>query len=119
MSRATTSRSATSRSTTIRSPVIRATLIRSTLIFLAAAGIGLQAGCVTTTLAPGAASVRLVKNQADVASCKPMGNVRRPADDNVDIRNLTVGLGGDTLFVTEDVLGSFVKAGIAYQCGRT
>ena len=112
-------RSTTLRPTLIRSTMIRSTMIRTTLILLAVAGIGLQAGCVTTTLAPGAESVRLVKNQADVASCKPMGNVRRPADDNVDIRNLTVGLGGDTLFVTEDVLGSFVKAGIAYQCGRT
>jgi hypothetical protein len=39
------------------------------------------------------------------------------------MRNLTVGIGGDTLFVTEETkqaLGSynFIKAGVAYRCSK-
>jgi hypothetical protein len=41
----------------------------------------------------------------------------------VDLRNLTVGLGGDTLFVTESVgnpplSGTTVVSGIAYRCSK-
>jgi hypothetical protein len=84
------------------------------------------AGCVpvtTTTLAPGATSVQIVRGDADVASCTAVGNVRQPPDQNVDLRNLTVGVGGDTLFVTESVTtpplsGTSVVSGIAYRCSK-
>lgn len=83
------------------------------------------AGCLVTTnvLAPGAAAVRVVRSEADIASCTAAGNVRQPPDQNVDMRNLTVGVGGDTLFVTEEtkrVVGSYdyIVAGVAYRCSK-
>jgi hypothetical protein len=78
------------------------------------------AGCVavTTALAPGAASVRIVRSEADVASCTAVGNVRQPPDQDVDMRNLTVGVGGDTLFVTEGLSNDYIKAGVAYRCSK-
>jgi hypothetical protein len=45
----------------------------------------------------------------------------QPPDQNVDLRNVTVGVGGATLFVTEAVgnpplSGIKVVSGIAYRC---
>jgi hypothetical protein len=72
----------------------------------------LTAGCATTVLAPGAAQVRIVRNAADVAACTAVGNV----SPGQDPRNLTVGLGGNTLFVTtENSLGAIFN-GVAYRC---
>ncbi len=81
----------------------------------AVATLLLPAACVTTALAPGASDVRIVRSAADVAACTAVGNVRQPPDHNVDIRNLTVGVGGNTLFVTEEIIG-IVHAGVAYRC---
>jgi len=88
---------------------------RDALKLIAVATSMLLAGCVTTALAPGAADVRVVRSAADIASCTAVGNVRQPPDQNVDMRNLTVGVGGNTLFVTEEVLG-IVQSGVAYRC---
>ncbi len=84
---------------------------------VAATSLLLLAGCVTTTLAPGAADVRIARSEAEIASCTAVGNVRQPPDQNVDMRNLTVGVGGNTLFVTETVMGT-VMAGVAYRCPK-
>jgi hypothetical protein len=75
----------------------------------------LNAGCVTTTLAPGAAQVRIVRSAADVAACTAVGNVVPDYRKAQDARNLTVGLGGNTIFVTSEALGTIVN-GVAYRC---
>ena len=95
-------------------------MIRNTLNLVAAATPLMLAGCVTptTALAPGAAAVRIVRNEADVASCFAVGNVSQPAGQNVDMRNLTVGLGGDTLFVTDGLSNGYIAAGVAYRCSK-
>ncbi len=76
-------------------------------------------GCVTPV--PGADQVRLVHNAPDVKGCTPVGNVRvaRNGDGSsaamnwdTQLRNQTVGLGGNTLFVTSSLLGE----GVAYRC---
>jgi hypothetical protein len=86
-------------------------------------GLTLQAACVT--LAPGADQVRLTQSPADVASCKPAGNVRVPRNaqtGTVDIanaqrqfRNQVVGQGGNAGLVTSGLVGA-PSEGIAYQC---
>jgi hypothetical protein len=96
---------------------------REVLCLIAAATLLPLAGCVTTALAPGAADVQIVRNAADVASCTAVGNVRQPPDQNVDMRNLTVGVGGNTLFVTEQGIGiaagdRTIMAGVAYRCPK-
>ena len=103
-----------------------AIMINTVRNLLSATTVLMLSGCIavtTNTLAPGAAAVRIVRGDADVASCTAVGNVRQPPDQNVDLRNLTVGVGGDTLFVTESVgapplSGNTVVSGIAYRCSR-
>jgi len=90
---------------------------RNSLRVTGAGFLLLLTGCVTTALAPGAIDVRIVRNAADVASCTTAGNVRQPPDQNVDMRNLTVGVGGNTLFVTEEIFG-IATAGVAYRCPK-
>jgi len=84
------------------------------------AAVGVSAGCVSTvTLAPGADQVKLTHNAADVASCKAVGNVTglgpgpstSPLDIEPQMRNRTIGLGGNTVFLTR---GPF--DGVAYRC---
>ena len=75
----------------------------------------LVASCVTTTLAPGAAQVKIVTNAADVSKCTAVGNVVPDAQKLQDARNLTVGLGGNTVLVTAEALGNIVN-GVAYRC---
>ena len=76
----------------------------------------LTAGCVTTALAPGASQVKIVRNAADVAACTAVGNVLAAVQAGEDARNSTVGLGGNTLFVTtENSLGTIFN-GVAYRC---
>ena len=75
----------------------------------------LTAGCVTTALAPGAAQVKIVRSGADVAACTAVGNVVPEPQKLQDARNLTVGLGGNTLFVTSESLGTILN-GVAYRC---
>lgn len=82
----------------------------------------LLTGCTTVSLAPGAASVRIANSAKDVSSCTAVGNVHVPeygrrnnvllANPTDELRNETVGLGGNTLFVTSAVLGE----GVAYRC---
>ncbi len=86
-------------------------MIRGALNVVAATSLFLVASCVTTALAPGAADVRIVRSEAEIASCTAVGNVRQPTDQHVDMRNLTVGVGGNTLFATETVMGT-VMAGV-------
>ena len=97
--------------------------MKTVLRFAACIAFGAAtAGCATVALAPGAEQVRITKNAADVASCMAVGNVRQPPDQNVDMRNLTVGVGGDTLFVTESQLrlggSDYIMAGVAYRCSK-
>jgi hypothetical protein len=89
------------------------------VLFAAAATAILLAACVS--LAPGADKVHVTSNRADVANCSAVGNIKvgHDAQGQVDIanadaemRNQTIGLGGNTAFVTSDLLGE----GIAYRC---
>ena len=70
--------------------------------------------CAAVQMAPGAERVRVTRVPADVQACKPVGNVRaKPSmSDQDEMRNQTIGYGGDTLLMTEGV------AGIAYRCAR-
>jgi hypothetical protein len=84
------------------------------------ASAALLTGCVTVALAPGAEKVRLTSNSQDVTTCTAVGNVRVPADvheqnpfaDNNELRNQAIGLGGNTVFITNGALGE----GVAYRC---
>jgi hypothetical protein len=75
--------------------------------------------CVS--LAPGADKVRITKNASDVADCSAVGNITLPRnaqgqaeslDVDTEFRNQTVGLGGNTAFVTSSIGGQAV----AYRC---
>ena len=86
-----------------------------------AATVLLLAGCVTPVLAPGAADVKIVRSEADVAACTAVGNFRQPPGEFVDPRNVIVGLGGNTLFVTQQTVGiaagpRTIVSGVAYRC---
>lgn len=81
----------------------------------------LLTACVTVALAPGADKVRVTANAQEVASCSAVGNIRVPRDEKGsppvanptdEMRNQTLGLGGNTAFVTSAVLGE----GVAYRC---
>jgi hypothetical protein len=96
---------------------------REVLSLIAAATLLLLAGCVAPALAPGAADVKIVRNTADVAACTAVGNFRQPSSEFVDPRNVIVGLGGNTLFVTQQTVGiaagpRSIVAGIAYHCQK-
>ena len=73
-------------------------------------------GCVGVSYAPapGADRVQLIRNPADVAKCTAVGNVDWQRG-HADVRNLTVGLGGNAIFVTSEQNG-FVLTGVAYRC---
>lgn len=75
----------------------------------------LSASCVTTALAPGATEVKTTRNPADVAACTAVGNVVPDRNKLEDARNLTVGLGGNTVLVTTEAFGNIVN-GVAYRC---
>jgi hypothetical protein len=74
----------------------------------------LVVGCESVPLAPGADKVKITSYSADVASCKPVGNVYMNINDSSQIldmlRNQTIGLGGNALFRTG------YNAGVAYRC---
>ena len=72
-------------------------------------------GCVSYAPAPGADRVQLIRNPADVATCAAVGNVSWQRENPEDVRNLTVGLGGNAIFVTSEQNG-FVLTGVAYRC---
>ena len=65
-------------------------------------------------MAPGADKVRVTSVPADVQACKAVGNVRtQPGPLYEDeLRNQTVGDGGDTLLM---LVGA---TGIAYRCAQ-
>jgi hypothetical protein len=81
--------------------------------------------CATTTPVPGADKVRITKNPSDVTTCTAVGNIKvpiNPSTGTVDIanaatefRNQTIGLGGNTGFVTYG-LESAPAEGVAYRC---
>jgi hypothetical protein len=75
----------------------------------------LIASCVTATLAPGAAQVKIARSASDVAACTTVGNVAPDSQKLEDPRNLTIGLGGNTLLVTSEIFGNIVN-GVAYRC---
>ena len=73
--------------------------------------------CVSARLAPGADRVKLTHNASDVAGCKAVGNVSGwiAAGDQqfyyeAQLRNRTVGLDGNTVFLTTP------REGVAYRC---
>ena len=78
----------------------------------------LTGGCATT-LEPGAADVRITRDSSAVSDCVEVGNLSPhpdvPGYAVADARNLTVGLGGNTLLVTNQTLGSLIS-GVAYRC---
>jgi hypothetical protein len=93
--------------------------------FIAACLVSLS-GCAPLpfALAPGAEQVRVTNVAADVADCKPVGNIQVPKDGDgfVSVRfalgqlkNQAIGLGGNAAFVT-DGTQEIPKAGVAYQC---
>jgi hypothetical protein len=70
----------------------------------------LLSGCVTP--APGADQVKITRNAADVAACKPVGNIGAEAMANLDphvAQNKAVGLGANVVFNTG-------RGGVAYNC---
>jgi hypothetical protein len=92
----------------------RVCLLSVVAIFLSA--------CVTA--APGADKVRITKNASDVSGCTAVGNVDASgapqgpseiADSSTELRNKTVGLGGNVVFVTLATLGVPAQ-GVAYRC---
>jgi hypothetical protein len=70
----------------------------------------------TMALAPGADRVKLTHNATDVAGCKAVGNVSWVPDRDDPrffetlLRNRTVGLDGNTVFLTTSI------EGVAYRC---
>jgi hypothetical protein len=95
-------------------------ILRGLLVVMVGAAM---VACESIPLAPGADQVRLTRNPADVSSCKPVGNVSGECSSGSHqlqaieplLRNHTVGLGGNTVFVTVDSLGIACE-GVAYHC---
>ncbi len=92
------------------------------VVVLASALLLSGCGVTTVTLVPGASKVRVTSKAQDVAGCTAVGNVRLPpsepkyghfyANPIGELRNQTVGLGGNTLFITSYAIGE----GVAYRC---
>jgi hypothetical protein len=68
--------------------------------------------------------VRVTQVSADVVDCAPVGNIQalRDLDGRVDLadaagqlKNQTIGLGGNVAFITAGTL-SYPMAGVAYRC---
>jgi hypothetical protein len=80
----------------------------------------MTSSCGTAPLVPGADKVKLTQEAADVAGCRPVGNVStgydvwHPQWVEASLRNKTVGLDGNALFLT---LGTAERReGVAYRC---
>jgi hypothetical protein len=73
-------------------------------------------GCVPIVLAPGAEQVKITQQPADVSACTAVGNVSPNMQKQEDARNLTVGLGGNALLVTQKSLDGVIISGVAYHC---
>lgn len=81
-------------------------------------GVLLTNGCATTPV-PGAADVKIIRDSTAVGECVAVGTLEThpdlPGYSVADARNLTAQLGGNTLLVTYQSLGSLI-AGEAYRC---
>lgn len=97
---------------------------RSSIGLAAIFCLGVGAGCVTATNAPGADRVRITHNPADVAECTAVGKVKVPRNAQgavviqtaaTEFRNQTVGLGGNAALVTVGGVDVPVE-GFAYRC---
>ncbi len=78
---------------------------------------GVVSGCATLALAPGADQIKQTQLATDVAECRAVGNVKSeapPLDLDTDVRNKTLGLGGNVLFVTSKF--GPPSEGVAYRC---
>jgi len=80
----------------------------------------LSSGCIVSIpSAPGAENVTMTHNEADVASCTPLGNVVGLTDTNYvrderrEMQNQAVELGADTLLLTRE---RDPPKGTAYRC---
>lgn len=85
-----------------------------------AAVSGLATACDTAPLTPSADQVRFTRNPADVALCKPVGNVKVECSIKSQtleplLRNHTMGLGGNTVLVTVESSGVACE-GVSYRC---
>jgi|SRR5882672_7477568 len=84
-----------------------------------AAAVMMVSSCVSVPLAPGADKVKFTNNAADVTGCKAVGNVSaeynlwQPEFSRDQLRNKTVGLDGNTVFLTS------LAAGVAYRCQQS
>jgi hypothetical protein len=97
--------------------------MRDVKTLIAGCLLGLSA-CTPLVLAPGAADVRLTNVSADVVNCASVGNIRVPKDGAGmadmahavgQLKNQTIGLGGNVAFITEGT-PAFPAAGVAYRC---
>src|SRR5215472_13367377 len=94
------------------------------LLLVGSLAVGV-AGCATVTLAPGADQLRLTRVPADVAGCAVAGNIQLPrtdkgfltSDPEAQFRNTAVGLGANTVLVTEASSVDIVPlVGVGYRC---
>jgi hypothetical protein len=90
-------------------------------LLVLSASILVQA-CAATTLAPGADKVRLTRDAADVSSCAAVGNITPAQDAKGDtfstpasFQNQAIGLGGNTVLVTQQYMGAPIS-GVVYRC---
>lgn len=90
--------------------------------FIAAVFASFLAACVS--LVPGADKVRVTEDESDISGCNIVGYLELPgvaqgqvngANADAEFRNQTVGLGGNTAYVTYAPFGSPVT-GVAYHC---
>jgi hypothetical protein len=84
-----------------------------------ALAVGL-ASCVVAAVAPepGAEKVRLTRNASEVSTCSIVGNIRvgsSGSNARTEFRNMVVGFGGNTGFVTSGPTWAPVE-GVAYRC---
>ena len=91
-------------------------------VVIAAVGAAVS-GCALIALQPGAAHVKITRNTADVGGCQSVGAVASHgyalADSQRDLKNQSLGLGGNVVFVTTlitDAEGVTDTEGIGYLC---
>jgi hypothetical protein len=83
-----------------------------------ALALGLISCVVAVPPAPGSEQVRLTRNASEVSSCSPVGKIKVTASGSnarTEFRNVVVGFGGNTGFVTSGPTWTPVE-GIAYRC---
>jgi hypothetical protein len=85
--------------------------------------LGLLHACATPALAPGADKVQLTRKADDVVHCTAVGNINVARDakggatpsTRVEFQDQAIGLGGNTVFVSQEYLGAPVE-GVVYRC---